>query len=234
MSRNTKFLAAGLALLGAASLLAPVAMAQGASVYTEAQATSGHADYAAKCGGCHRANLAGGGDAPALGGSGFMASFGNRSVKDLYNFIAQSMPAGAPGSLSEEQYTNITAYLLYANGAKPGSTPLTKNTNVKVSSVADGKIVAEAIKPPVLGKMAAMEARARAEAAPPPQGLTVKGAVKNYIDVTDDMLVNPPDGEWLMYRRNYQGWSYSPLKQITPDNVKGLTLKWAWNMNEGG
>jgi len=31
-----------------------------------------------------------------------------------------SMPAGAPGSLSEDQYTNITAYLLWANGAKPG------------------------------------------------------------------------------------------------------------------
>ena len=31
--------------------------------------------------------------APALGGSGFMASFGNRSTKDLYNFIAKSMPA---------------------------------------------------------------------------------------------------------------------------------------------
>src|ERR1700710_451666 len=101
MSRNTKFLAggAGLALLGAAYVLTPAAVAQGAGVYTEAQATSGHADYAAKCGGCHRANLAGGGDAPALGGSGFISSFGNRSTRDLYNFIAKSMPAGAPGSL---------------------------------------------------------------------------------------------------------------------------------------
>ena len=48
------------------------------------------------------------------------------------------------------------------------------------------------------------------------------------------MLKHPADGEWLMYRRNYAGWSFSPLKQITPDNVKNLTLKWAWNMNEGG
>ena len=48
------------------------------------------------------------------------------------------------------------------------------------------------------------------------------------------MLAHPSDGDWLMYRRNYQGWSYSPLKQITPDNVKNLQLKWAWAMNEGG
>ena len=67
--------------------------------------------------------------------------FGNRSTKDLYNFIAASMPAGAPGSLSEEQYTNITAYLLYANGAKAGTTAnLSKNTDVKISTIADGKV----------------------------------------------------------------------------------------------
>jgi alcohol dehydrogenase (cytochrome c) len=163
-----------------------------------------------------------------------MSSFGNRSTKDLYKFIATSMPAGAPGTLGEEAYTNITAYLLYANGAKPGSARFNKDTDVKVSTVADGKILPAAIAPPSEGKMAAAEARARREAPPPAQGLTVKGTVKNYIDVTDDMLKNPADGEWLMYRRNYQGWSFSPLKQITPDNVKNLTLKWAWNMNEGG
>ena len=48
------------------------------------------------------------------------------------------------------------------------------------------------------------------------------------------MLTHPADGDWLMYRRNYQGWSFSPLKQITTANVKGLQLKWAWAMNEGG
>src|SRR5437763_1115023 len=83
---------------------------------------AGNTLYAASCAGCHRANLAGGGDAPALGGAGFMSTFGNRSAKDLYNFIAASMPAGAPGSLSEQQYTSVTAYLLWANGAKPGTT----------------------------------------------------------------------------------------------------------------
>ena len=232
MSRTGKILSGTAALI---ALGGAYAFAQGATgVYTAAQAEAGHAAYVASCAGCHRANLAGGGDAPALGGNGFMSSFGGRSTKDLYNFIATSMPAGAPGSLSEEQYTNITAYLLYANGAKAGTAQFSKNTDVKVSSIADGKVVPAAIAAPTLGKMAAMEARAAESAPPPAQGLTVKGTVKNYVDVTDDMLLHPVDGEWLMYRRNYQGWSYSPLKQITPDNVKNLTLKWAWNMNEGG
>jgi hypothetical protein len=79
--------------------------------------------------------------------NGFMSSFGNRSTKDLYNFIAKSMPAGAPASLSEEQYTNITAYLLYANGAKAGSAVFSKDTDVKVSSIADGKVLAERSRP---------------------------------------------------------------------------------------
>lgn len=231
---NHKALAGAAGLFGLGVLLIPYAVAQGQGGFTQAQATAGHSVYAASCAGCHRANLAGGGDAPALGGAGFMSSFGNRSTKDLYNFIASSMPVGRPGSLSEEQYTNVTAYLLWANGGKAGSTPLNKSTDVKVSSVANGQVLAAAIAPITLGKEDAMAARAAAEAAPPPQGLTVKGVVKNYVDVTDEMLTHPPDGEWLMYRRNYQGWSFSPLKDITPDNVKNLTLKWAWNMNEGG
>jgi alcohol dehydrogenase (cytochrome c) len=219
--------------LGAYALAAP-AFAQGQATFTEEQASAGHQSYTLACAGCHRANLAGGGDAPALGGNGFMTSFGNRSTKALYEFIAASMPAGAPGSLSEEEYTNITAYLLWANGAKPGATAFSKNTDVKVSSIADGKVIAEAIAAPTLGKMAAMQAHAAEFAQPVGHGLTVAGTVKNYVDVTDEMLIHPADGEWPMYRRNYQGWSFSPLKQISPENVKNLSLKWAWNMNEGG
>jgi len=179
MFRNLLAGSAGVVALGAFCALMPIAAAQTPGVYNLEQATNGHSAYVASCAGCHRANLAGGGDAPALGGNGFMASFGNRSTKDLYNFIAKSMPAGAPGSLSEEQYTNITAYLLYANGAKAGSAHFSKDTDVKVSTVADGKVVAEAIAPPSEGKMAAAEARARREAPPPAHGLTVSGTVKN-------------------------------------------------------
>ena len=48
------------------------------------------------------------------------------------------------------------------------------------------------------------------------------------------MLRNPAPGDWLMVRRNYQGWSHSPLRQVTRDNVKNLRLAWVWAMNEGG
>ena len=42
--------------------------------------------------------------------------------------------------------------------------------------------------------------------------------------VTDEMLLNPPDGDWLMWRRTYNGWGYSPLDQINKDNVGELRL----------
>jgi alcohol dehydrogenase (cytochrome c) len=71
-------------------------------------------------------------------------------------------------------------------------------------------------------------------AAPTARGLTVRGEVRNYVPVTDEMLRNPPPGDWLMARRNYQGWSYSPLNQITAANVKDLKLAWVWAMREGG
>ena len=56
--------------------------------------------------------------------------------------------------------------------------------------------------------------------------------MKNYVPVTDAMLRNPPAGDWLMARRNYQAWSYSPLDEIKRDNVKELKLAWSWAMNE--
>ncbi len=48
------------------------------------------------------------------------------------------------------------------------------------------------------------------------------------------MLRNPPPGDWLMLRRNYQAWSHSPLTELTRGNVKELRLAWVWAMNEGG
>ena len=52
--------------------------------------------------------------------------------------------------------------------------------------------------------------------------------------VTDEMLLNPPDGDWLMWRRTYDGWGYSPLEQINKENVDQLQLAWAWGMTPGG
>ena len=55
----------------------------------------------------------------------------------------------------------------------------------------------------------------------------------DYTPVTEAMLLSPPAGEWLMWRRTYDHWGYSPLDQITTSNVDGLRLGWAWTMEPG-
>jgi len=51
--------------------------------------------------------------------------------------------------------------------------------------------------------------------------------------VTDAMLRDPPAADWLMWRRTYNGWGYSPLDQINKDNVKDLRPVWTWSMTPG-
>jgi alcohol dehydrogenase (cytochrome c) len=50
--------------------------------------------------------------------------------------------------------------------------------------------------------------------------------LQNYKTVTAERLKKPEDGDWLMVRRTYDGWGYSPLDQITPGNVARLRPVW--------
>jgi alcohol dehydrogenase (cytochrome c) len=58
--------------------------------------------------------------------------------------------------------------------------------------------------------------------------------VKGFTAVTDEMLKNPPPGDWLVIRRDHYASNFSPLTQITRDNAQDLQLAWVWPMNEGG
>src|SRR2546428_12239694 len=58
-------------------------------------------------------------------------------------------------------------------------------------------------------------------AQPAPRARTTTGAA-SYTPVTDQRLVSPEAENWLMYRRTYDGWGYSPLEQITTRNGKDL------------
>jgi alcohol dehydrogenase (cytochrome c) len=128
-----------------------------------------------------------------------------------------------------EAYLNLVAFLLQANGARTGNQPLSPTARVAIRSVCTGEMPASLRE--TLGRYSADRPPVAASG---PKGLTVAGVVKNYVPVTKDMLRNPDPGDWLMIRRNYQAWSYSPLAEITTQNVSGLQLEWAWAMNDGG
>lgn len=63
--------------------------------------------------------------------------------------------------------------------------------------------------------------------------LHAQAPARSYTPVSDAMLLDPPAEEWLMWRRTYNHWGYSPLDQIDRENVSTLRLAWAWTM-EGG
>jgi alcohol dehydrogenase (cytochrome c) len=50
--------------------------------------------------------------------------------------------------------------------------------------------------------------------------------LQGYKAVTADRLKKPEDGDWLMVRRTYDGWGYSPLTEITPGNAARLQPAW--------
>jgi hypothetical protein len=50
----------------------------------------------------------------------------------------------------------------------------------------------------------------------PPVPAPMPAVLRDYRPVTAERLKNPEDENWLMIRRTYDGWGFSPLTQITP------------------
>jgi len=209
---------------------------QTAGPFTAAQAAAGRAAYAENCSSCHLPDMAGRNEAPQLAGSNFMNTWRNRGTRDILALISGSMPPGNVGGLSPEDYADLVAFILAANGAQPGDQPLTPSTQISIGSIATGRVPANFFQGggAAGGTPAGRGGRGPAPASSGPKGLTVTGEVKNYVPVTDEMLTHPDPADWLMIRRNYQAWSYSPLAQISSKNVGELQLAWVWAMNDGG
>src|SRR5215470_5988718 len=57
--------------------------------------------------------------------------------------------------------------------------------------------------------------------------------IKPFNLVTMDMLQNPSPNDWLMYSRTYDAQRFSPLNQITKQNVGQLKQVWSKDMVTG-
>jgi mono/diheme cytochrome c family protein len=93
-------------------------------VYTEAQASRGHAIYRQACAHCHSEDLLGERSAPALVGQPFTARWANLSVGEMLEVIRRTMPQEAPDSLGTQGYVDLISYVLKVNGAQPGAAEL--------------------------------------------------------------------------------------------------------------
>ena len=189
----------------------PAAAQTGAS-YTTDQAEAGRLVFERSCATCHMDDLSGAFEAPELAGPNFRAAWVARPVGELVDLISGSMPPGQGGLLSDQAYGDVVAYILQANGVVASAGP------ERLVSATDERSV-----------------RARSESLISEDGAvtTTYSSLTNFAPVTDAMLREPDPDDWLNYRRTYNGWGYSPLSQITRDNVHRLSLAWTWAMPVG-
>src|SRR5712671_6593247 len=55
-----------------------------------------------------------------------------------------------------------------------------------------------------------------------PDQPVVPEKLKNFVPVTDEMLLHPKPENWIGFRNGYASWGYSPLKQIDASTVGQL------------
>jgi alcohol dehydrogenase (cytochrome c) len=208
--RTVVAVAAAVAAIAAAS---GIAGAQGTAYYSKAQAASGAAVYAARCSQCHGVNLQGGAG-PALVGAAFTKFVGpTGSAQTVYDFSSRQMPADKPGSLTQQQYLDVVAYILARNGYPAGNTALVRST------LAQAKLSGH-LAP---AKSSTLEI---VRSAPPANTVYSKLPAGADVAVTDAMMsgAGADTANWVLTGRTYDNARYSPLKEITTANVGSLQL----------
>lgn len=126
MSRGAWILTSALLLLA----LGPVgltAQEEGASemnsvhdgVYSEEQAERGESTYESVCSYCHATSQ--------FSGSSFIRAWSGASLAQFFGLISGTMPYDAPGSLSQQEYADVIAYILSLNDLPAGSQDLPAN-----------------------------------------------------------------------------------------------------------
>ncbi|GEM83885.1 c-type cytochrome [Meiothermus hypogaeus] len=99
-------------------------------VFTAAQADRGRAAYldgGNGCAGCHGSELGGSPGGPGLVRATFRSRWGGKTVGELFEYTKTRMPPGRTGSLSDQAYIDIIAFILRSNNYPAGQTELRAN-----------------------------------------------------------------------------------------------------------
>lgn len=186
--------------------------------YTPAQRTAGEAIYKQNCAQCHGAALDDGEFAPPLRGVDFRAAWFGQSADNLFVKI-ETMPPTAPGSLGAQGHADVMAYLLSQNTINPGQAPVPTDVTALREILLPGFAG---------GPSGGITGGVRIPPSPPRSN-----PLARLTPVTDAMLANPPAGEWLTWRRGHMADGFSPLNQITAQNVNELRSSWSWSLPAG-
>jgi alcohol dehydrogenase (cytochrome c) len=99
-------------------------------------------------------------------------------------------------------------------------------TNTKKLTHSVAALLAAGLMAGLVATSSAQQTIAPASATPVPGPMP--DLLAKYALVTAERLRNPEDENWLLFRRTYDGWGYSPLARITPANVGRLQLVWSF------
>ena len=189
--------------------------------FTTAQADAGQVAYVEHCATCHGDSMDDGEFAPPLKGADFREQWRSQSPEALYTLTRSTMPQDRPGALTDETYVSLVAYILQENGSTPGTLELPADAAALEAmasprwrrggggGLAPGVILPP---PPVPGRPNPLEA---------------------LQPVTDAMLRDVAAGDWLLWRRTYDAFGFSPLETINRANVTDLRVAWTWSLPLG-
>ena len=217
----SKIIRKNIGMIGVATFFcAYAATAQNNSVvYTEEQAATGQDIYEARCASCHGYNLEGFELAPSLSGNFFTRRWG-ADTADRLAINVRRMPPNAV-SMSELEATNVLAYLLSRNGVEAGDVALSG----EIQTLANYTIPAQEI----VNRRFSPRAPSFSTNGP----VVPVSRLNTLTPVSNDMLLNPPADDWLVWRRTHANLGHSPLDEITPNNVADLRLAWTWSLPSG-
>ncbi|MBB6093491.1 alcohol dehydrogenase (cytochrome c) [Povalibacter uvarum] len=199
------------------SVIVPAMAAQpSALAFSVEQANRGKLSYAQRCASCHGASLEGSGMSPALSGAAFQRKWVGQSGAVLHAQLVR-MPPGAAAPAPPEAHADLFAYLLQMNGIASSENPVPTD-------------------PSLLPTLAFAETRQGTPPASQTSSTVPIGPSRldHLTEVTDASLRSPSSSDWLMWRRTYDGFGFSPLKQIDRRNAKDLRIAWSWSLPQGG
>jgi alcohol dehydrogenase (cytochrome c) len=215
--------------------------------YEEGQAERGELLYKQNCAACHLADLSGSFEAPNLADNSFRNNWSNRGMQEFLDMLRRTMPPQAPGSLNESQYQDVSAFLLSANAIPASSTVTLTAANSVVFLNGDVSALANGVqRTPVPGRAGTVPSPHTRNAVP--EIATVYSsdralsrsytginnrAIDKFRNVSSEELANPAPADWTYWRRSPQSQGYTPLDQITTENVSSLSLAWVWGMEAG-
>ena len=87
-----------------------------ATTVSDDQASRGLGVFTKTCSACHMKE--------DMSGNDFKTKWSTRPVFDLFELIRTTMPDDNPGTMTRDQYIDVTTYLLRLNGAPSGGMPI--------------------------------------------------------------------------------------------------------------